>query len=217
VSLKALRLDKVEMDENHFRVLGAYSRPGLEIEPKRCRITGAAAAVLAEVLGSNQGPTKLDDCYIDYSVLSDGLRGNSRLKSLRLRISSCLQDDNRHVLVIAGALREKKGLVEFNLSWSQRLSDETWGTIWDSLKTHATLEILNLTSTNDDYTTVLAVITSRIRALLNMMKMNMVIHTIHLNLSYREHELFRHFVIPYLVTNRSQPRVRAIQRTRPIP
>jgi hypothetical protein len=52
---------------------------------------------------------------------------------------------------------------------------------------------------------------------LNMMKMNMVIHTIHLNLRYREHELFRHFVIPYLVTNRFQPRVRAIQRTRPIP
>jgi hypothetical protein len=60
------------MDEDHFRVLGAYSRPGLEVELKHCLITGATAAVLAEVLGSNQGPTKLDDCYIENSVLANG-------------------------------------------------------------------------------------------------------------------------------------------------
>jgi hypothetical protein len=132
-SLKALRLDQVEMKEDHFRMLGAYSRPGVEIELKRCRIRGAAAAVLAEVLGRNHGPTKLDDCYIDWSVLSDALHGNSCLKSLRLRISSSFEDDNRHALAIAGALRQNKGLIELHLPRRFRLSNETRDAIRDSL------------------------------------------------------------------------------------
>jgi hypothetical protein len=104
-----------------------------------------------------------------------------------------------------------------NLPLRLRLSNERWDAIWDNLKTHATLEVLDIRSAHDDYRTALAVITSRIQALLDMMKMNMAIHTIHLNVRYREHTLFRESVIPYLVTNRFRPRIRAIQRSRPIP
>jgi hypothetical protein len=50
------------------------------------RITGAAT-ILAEVLATNQGPTKLDCGHMDYSVIANGLRGKSRLKSLKLFIS----------------------------------------------------------------------------------------------------------------------------------
>jgi hypothetical protein len=80
-SLKALKLEKVALDENHFRVLGDFSKPDLEIELNDCEFTGDAS-VLAEVLASNHGPTKLDCCYMDYSVIANGLRQNSRLKSL---------------------------------------------------------------------------------------------------------------------------------------
>jgi hypothetical protein len=48
------------------------------------------------------------------------------------------------------------------------------------------------------------------------MKINKSIHTISLNLHYRQHELFQTSVIPYLMTNMFRPRVRAIQKTRPI-
>jgi hypothetical protein len=51
---------------------------------------------------------------------------------------------------------------------------------------------------------------------LDMMKMNVSIHTIHLQFLYSQHELFRGSVVPYLETNRLRPRVRAIQKTRPI-
>jgi hypothetical protein len=76
-SLKVLQ--GLEVDENHCLVIGAYSRPGLEIELKHCRIEGVAADALAEVMGRNQGPTKLDRCVIDNAVLANGLRGNRRL------------------------------------------------------------------------------------------------------------------------------------------
>jgi hypothetical protein len=218
-SLKALSLDSLEMDEIHIRVLGAYSRPGLEIELKSCAITGSGASALAEVLGQNQGPTSLTWCDIDYSVLADALRGNSRLKSLKPRfLSNSFEDDKRQLLAIASALRENKGLVELNLSDSGRRDcDETWYAVCDSLKTHPTLEVLHLSPLYSNPSTVPTVTLSRIQALLDMMKMNVSIHTIHLQLRYSQHELFRESVIPYLATNRLRPRVRAIQKTRPIP
>jgi hypothetical protein len=44
----------------------------------------------------------------------------------------------------------------------------------------------------------------------------MSIHIIFVQDYYREHELFRRSVVPYLETNRFRPCVRAIQKTRPI-
>jgi hypothetical protein len=217
-SLKVLTLRQLDMDESHCRVLGVYSRPDFEIELIRCRLTSAGASALTEVLGRNQGPTKLDSCDIDYFVLADGLRGNSRLKSLRNPIFRNRDDAaNQELLAIAGALKENKGLVEFNLL--SRCSDETWDSFCDSLKTHPTLEILNLISHAPAPATAPApaVITSRIQVLLGMLKMNMSIHTIHLNSRYSQHEIFRESVIPYLETNRFRPCVRAIQIARPIP
>jgi hypothetical protein len=77
-SLKVLELLALEsLDENHCRVLGAYSRPGLKIKLFSCKLTSAGASVLAEILGRNQGPTKLHHCFIDNSILADVLRGKT--------------------------------------------------------------------------------------------------------------------------------------------
>jgi hypothetical protein len=213
-SLEVLKLDQVALDEDHCRVLGGYSRPGLEIELIHCKLTSAGTSVLVEVLGRNQGPTKLDYCEIDNFVLANGLRGNSCLKSLRPRTSSDPEVRNREVLAIADALKENKGLAILNL-WYRRISmsDEAWGAVCDSLKTHPTLEVLHLDS---DAFEDPAVLKSRIQALLAMMKMNLSLHTIHLHHRLRRHELFRGSVIPYLETNRLRPRLLAIQKTRPI-
>jgi hypothetical protein len=215
-SLKALLLS-LEMNEDQCRALGAYSRPDLEIVLSRCKITSAGANALAEFLGRNQGPTKLDSCYIDNIVLADGLRGNSRLKLFTPLISSNLEVGSRELLAIAGALRENKGLVELTLTYSSlRLNDETWGAISGSLKAHPTLELLNLRGAFTVATATPALLKFQTQKLVAMMKVNTSIHTIHLRDNYSEHALFRESVIPYLETNRLRPRVRAIQMTRPI-
>jgi hypothetical protein len=216
-SLQVLTLVDLSMNENHIRVLGAYSRPDLEIELDRCTITSAGANTLAEVLGRNQGPTKLNYCEIDNLVLANGLRGNSRLKSLTPCISYNFEIGNRELLEITGALRENKGLVYLDLGYGRLLSDETWGAFCDSLKTHPTLEVLNLRGAFPDTASAPAVIKPRMQALVDIMKVNMSIHTIHLDAQYSERDLFRRSVIPYLETNRIRPRLLAIQQTRPIP
>jgi hypothetical protein len=214
-SLKALTLAQIILDENHCRVLGALSRPGLEITLDNCVITGAAATVLAQVLGQNKGLTKLDCCTIDNSILADGLRGNSHLKSLILRLSNNLEVD-REVLAIAGALKENKGLVDLNLRYViSAVSDETWDAVCDSLKTHPTLKLLNLWRANGAPSDP-ARLKSRMQALVDMMQVNVLIDTIRLSHCYSGHELMRESVIPYLETNRLRPRVRDIQKTRPM-
>jgi hypothetical protein len=215
-SLICLSLHHLEMNENHCRVLGTYSRPGLKIELWHCRITDSAAETMAEVLGRNQGPTKLAGCEIDNYVLADGLRGNSRLKSLTLRTFNH-DATNQELLAISSALKENKGLVVLHLRYDFWKSDETWGAICDSLETHPTLEVLELFNHVAAYpSSVLSLITPRVQALVDMLKANMLIHTIGVHYCYREHELYRKSVIPCLETNRLRPRLLAIQKTRPI-
>jgi hypothetical protein len=215
-SRNILTLVNLEIDENHCRVLGAYSRPDFEIVLESCTLTNAGASALVEVLGQNQGPTKLALCEIDSFVLADGLRGNSRLKSWRPRLSGDLEVRDREFLAIAGVLRENKGLVDLDLSSRIRVSDETCDAVFDSLKTHPTLEVLDLRASYADTTAAPEVFKSRMQALVDMMKVNMSIRSIHVNSQYSRHELYRESVIPYLETNRLRPRVRAIQKTRPI-
>jgi hypothetical protein len=49
-----------------------------------------------------------------------------------------------------------------------------------------------------------------------MLKVNSLIHTIHVESCHSEHELCRGSVVPYLETNRLRPRVLAIQKARSI-
>jgi hypothetical protein len=217
-SLETLTFEQISFKAEHCRALGDFSRPGLEIVLIRCTPTTAGTSALAEVLGRNQGPTKLHCCHIDYNVLANGLRGNSRLKSLTPHIPSILEDGHRQVLAIADALRENKGLIEFVLQYNGHVvSDETWGAVCDSLKTHPTLEVLQLWGSAQYEGAPLSpeVLESRIQAVLDMMKVSTTIHTIHLYSHFSRHELFRGSVIPILETNRLRPRLLAIQRARP--
>jgi Ran GTPase-activating protein (RanGAP) involved in mRNA processing and transport len=157
---------------------------------------------LVECLGRNQGPTRLDFCKIDNSVLADGLRGSSRLKVFRALNSNSSENRNREFLAIADAVRENKGLVDLDLRYDFGVSDEAWGAICDSLETHPTIEVLHLCSAFTGAVTKPTVLKSRIQAILDMVKINLSIHTIHLHDRYCLHELFRESVIPYLETNR---------------
>jgi hypothetical protein len=175
-SLKALTLENIALDEDHCRVLGNFSKPGLEVELNDCRIVGVGDhEALAEVLGRNQGPTKLNYCHIDSFFLANGLRGNSRLKSFTQRISR-----NQELLPITGALHDL------------RMSDETWDTVFDSLKTRPTIQVLSLQPVQARLEPPLkpAQLKSRIQRLMDMLKMNVSIHNIRVHDYYSKHEHF---------------------------
>ena len=109
---ESLSFEDIE-EKNHSRVLGGYSRPGLEIVLICCSLTNTGAHAFAEILVRSQGKTKLHSCRIDNFVIADGLRGNSRLKIFSPHFSNDLDVGvgNRQVLAITDAVRESKGLV----------------------------------------------------------------------------------------------------------
>jgi hypothetical protein len=151
-SLKVLTLEKFTLDEDHCRVLGACSRPDLDLELKTCTLTSAGTSVLVDALGRNQGPTKLYRCVIDNFVLADGLRGNSRLTSYRTPLFCMSGEDDQNIQAIAGALRENKGLVDLELHYFCTVSHEAWDAVCDFLKTHPTLQVLSFIATIPDTT-----------------------------------------------------------------
>jgi hypothetical protein len=99
------------------------------------------------------------------------------------------------------------------------LNDEAWGAVCDSLKTHPTLQVLDLLVTvryTHGEPPAPAVTNSRIQALVDVLKVNTTIHTIRVESCCSEHDIYRESVIPYLEMNQFQPRLLAIQKTRPI-
>jgi hypothetical protein len=113
------------------------------------------------------------------------LRGNSRLKSLTERRFDTADLGSRHVLAIASALRENKGLTDLGICHGFSISDEAWCAICDSLKTHPTLEVLRLSDARDpviaNANAPAAKIKSRSQAILDMMKENLSLHAIDLD------------------------------------
>jgi hypothetical protein len=174
-NLKALTLENITLDERHCSVLENFSEPGLEVELKSCRILGAGAEVLSEVLRRDKGPTKVNCCDIDSLVLANGLCGNSRLKSLTHHIAR-----DQGLFPFTRAFRENKGLVDVELQHDLWMIDETWIAVCDSLKTHPTLQVLRLISGHIEPQLQPARLNSRIQALVDMLKVNMSIVEIHL-------------------------------------
>jgi hypothetical protein len=82
------------------------------------------------------------------------------------------------------------------------------------LKSATTLEVLDLQSGVAGLAAM--VIKSRRQALVDMLKINMSIQTVRLDRSLTSTEFYRESILPYLKTSRRRPRVRAIQRTRPM-
>jgi type 1 glutamine amidotransferase len=109
------------------------------------------------------------------------LRGNSRLKSSKTRIEVGKQE----LVAIASALKENKGLVGLDLMHDFSMSDDTWGAICDSLKAHPAIEVLDLRPAGGMAALAPAVLKSQIQALVDMLKVDMSIHTIRLQPDYR--------------------------------
>jgi hypothetical protein len=212
-SLTYLSLNDIELDENHCRALGDHSRTGLDIEIIACALSHTGSRAFGELLGRNQGPTKLHYCDINNFLLADGLRGNGRLKSLMQSFSEDYEVCNREIIAIASAMRENKGLVELTLRCSDFITMNVWHELCDSLKMHPTLEVLDLVTRGGQPPVV---VISRMQVLVDMMKVNTSIHTMYVDSHYSEHEMYRESVTPYLETNRCRPRLLAIQRTRPM-
>jgi hypothetical protein len=142
-------------------------------------------------------------CRIDTRRLADALRANNNVTTLALN-GRCSDEDR---LVLAQALADNVGLVTLNLNLS-------WGRItalWQSVARHPKLEKLDLPQCRifRDSPTY-AQKTLRVQAVVDVLRVNTVIHTIGLYRDNFDEEILDSTVYPLLLANMYRPRVGAI-------
>jgi len=213
-SLRALKIDGFELDDNLLHALWAVNIIDTEVVLLHCSI-GQSGAVLQESLQRNRGPTSLIDNRIDNAVLGNSLRGNTSINTLYLNGPQVSQQE-MPVLIqdIARSLRLKE------LSFGgQMLCDEHWALACQSFANHPTLQILDLSGTSSRPYIVVEGIdtmdetrkTKRTSALAEMLKTNTILSTIRLTIEEYDSQIWEDEIKPHLLVNQYRPRARAIR------
>jgi hypothetical protein len=213
-SLRALKIDGFELDDNLLHALWAVNIIDTEVVLLHCSI-GQSGAVLQESLQRNRGPTSLIDNRIDNAVLGNSLRGNTSINTLYLNGPQVSQQE-MPVLIqdLARSLRLKE------LSFGgQMLCDEHWALACQSFANHPTLQILDLSGTSSRPYIVVEGIdtmdetrkTKRTSALAEMLKTNTILSTIRLTIEEYDSQIWEDEIKPHLLVNQYRPRARAIR------
>jgi hypothetical protein len=207
-NLRNLSLGSLRLNTCHCRAIDALTRTDLQIELSQCKPSESGEEILLECIRQNRGPTKLIDCRIDTRRLAGALRGNNSVTTLAPR-GDCSEEER---LVLVQALAENEGLVTLDLRY-RPLSDEIWIALWQSVARHPKLEKLVLPHVGGTFGYDLAMDTQktlRMQAMMDVLRVNTVLHTIQLNRDGFDSEILDSIVYPLLLANKYRPRVGAI-------
>jgi hypothetical protein len=219
-SLQKFTLSFMILSEDQCLALATMSRFDVELTMAGCRLSNNAPCAFVECLQSDRGPVELVCCEIDNQVLANALTGDSRVT--KFRPFFVLSTDDADLAILLRALANNRGLVDLDLS-GNRISDENWTIMCQSLQAHLSLTSLNLEETRpmgpaeDRIILSAEQTTRRTRALAEMMQQNTVLHTIELAAFERDGQIYTEEIRPYLVTNLYRPRVLAVKKTKDRP
>jgi hypothetical protein len=212
--LRHVTLRDMALTEDLCRALATMSRLDVELDMVDCSLADDAAGAFVECLHSDRGPIKLKQCDIDTQIIASALTGNSRVTSLK---PDYLSTHDAETAVLFSALANNRGLEELDLK-DIAISDDNWSILYESLKAHPTLTDLDLRRTMPVSSGIRNVLADeqkshRTRVLADMMKVNTVLHTIHLSEDERDDQIYTEEISPYLETNLYRPRVVAVKKT----
>jgi hypothetical protein len=131
-------------------------------------------------------------------VLS-ALSGNNSVKRLSFRHYQFGED---HIHSLARALPTNHGVVQLSLEGLE-MTDETWSLLFRSLSTHPRIKHVCFRDDGNHTNLSAESKTTRMNAILQMIHLNTVVHTIELPEAYETEELYQNSIIPRLEMNRS--------------
>jgi hypothetical protein len=230
--LELLAFLDATLDENQCRALSAASPSRttgkLDIRFHDCRVLHeGSTAALADLFRNNNNNNNnneggqvhyhLDHFQTeDWRILAQSLRGSTGVKTIvqpagRLNERMLEQPEFR---VLAEALGDNQGLVKF-APIAQHINDENWTVLCQSLRSHLTLETLDLSSTflDDDSNATMsgATKTHRCTCIVNLLRSNTVLRSIHLTREERDETIWSESILPTLQTRTYQPLVMEIK------
>jgi hypothetical protein len=220
-NLQCFSVDSFAMDEGLCTALEA-APAGTRVLLGSCDPEPSGTIALANSLQRNLGATEIETFPISARLPVDALRGNSSLKSIILRADQLLKvNAEEDVLAFAQALQENQGLVNLTLEL-QSVTDANVQVLCRSLERHPSLEILRL-QRQDHFNMAEHRVepnqripvsderkTRRTQCILQMMRINTILHTIQLDEDEFDLRLLRDEVRPRLQANLYRPRISAI-------
>jgi hypothetical protein len=215
-SLREVTLRDMIFDEEHITVLA--SSPLQELVLRGCRFSDDEACrnAFRHWLQDSRGPTEMNRCVIDSDVLSEAMRGNSRLGKLLLSPERASTADDCEMSLLVSALADNKGLTHFDAFW-YAISDENWSILCRSLQKHPTLASVDLACTGPKNPAGKRLFTeeqknNRTLALAKVMQTNTMINTIRLFPGEFDELIFAESIQPRLEANLNRPRVLAVKK-----
>jgi hypothetical protein len=215
-SLVHLALFGFTLNEEIVQALWAAAGTNVEIVLDSCMTTLSGRNALVESIRRNLGPIELLHCDIPIALLADGLRGNDSVKILKLHRDQRITEGDMRNLV--QSLSQNQGLEELHFK-EHAFSDENWRVLCQSIARHPALERMDASSTiyrSPDGNEILVPFsdtqkTRRTEMLVEMLKVNTVLHDITLMTQDYDQKIFHDEIRPRLLVNRYRPLVREIR------
>jgi hypothetical protein len=231
LSLQVLEFNGFHFKEEHCRALAALQRNDLEIKFRCCKLDPQdAEGTFIEWFRHNQVVTELGCCEMGSNFLS-ALSGNNSVKKLAIeRELNCCDVDRNFLSALSGnndvnkltiargssafaeeqirfmsqALPGNMGIEHLSLN-SNEISDENWSLLFRSLATHPRIKLVSVHTFGLRPPPPLSAArnTKRMNAILQMLHLNTVIHTIEVRDDFRDEAVYLNSIIPRLEMNRN--------------
>jgi hypothetical protein len=190
-------------EEEHCHALATLQRTDLVVTLRYCLIRPKDTKdTFIEWFRNNQIVTELDYCDMGKCTLSV-FSGNNSVKTLTLgRYSSDFANEEQ-IRSLAQALPGNMGIELLTLC-AFNFSIETWSLLVSSLTTHPRIKILSLRGICEDVSRYSAESRSTMmNAIIQMLHLNTVIHTIELPDYFNDEEVYQNSILPRLEMNRT--------------
>jgi hypothetical protein len=178
-------------------------RTDLEVKLFYCTLEPVDAEdTFIEWFRNNQVVTEIDCCHIGGHILS-ALSGNNSVKKLIIDMGIRKFGEGK-LCSLLGALPGNMGIEHLTI-FDFEISHKTWILLFRSLSTHPRIKLLSLRHKWFTVPTLLSAAskTARMKAVIQMLHINTVVHTIDLVDHFRDEEMYQNFILPRLEMNRS--------------
>jgi hypothetical protein len=216
--LRTLDLRGFILKEEHCRALATLERTDLEVHLHDCIIEGPQDEedTFIEWFRHNQIVTECCYCQMGDRILS-ALSGNNSVKKLTMGIHN--QFFEVDICCLARALPGNMGIEYLAVCVQGSICEETWSLLFRSLSTHPQIKFLIILHESFWRPTfsIAAANTTRMHAILQMLRLNTVVHTIEVPEYFRDEAIYQNSILPRLEMNRScfEVQRRAMKRADP--
>jgi hypothetical protein len=197
-SLQFLQFSGAHFKEDDCYALATVQRTDLNVEFLQCKLEPQGAQdIFIDWFQKNQIVTKLEDCCVESSFLS-ALSGNNSVK--RLSFIQKGEFVEEHMRSLARALPGNRGIEDLALKY---FFGETASLLFPSIAMHPRIKCLHISSYYYLPCIAAKLKTTMLNAILQMLHLNTVLHTIYLPPTFTDEEVYQNSILPRLEMNRS--------------